>query len=303
MYELIIIGGGPAGAAAGVYAARKKIKTLLITENFSGQSVVSDGIENWIGEIKIPGIELAKKLEAHARAQEGIEIKTGKATAVKEVGTGFVVEAGQENYQTKAVLIATGGRRRKLNVLGEERLTGRGVNYCTTCDAPLFKGKVVAVIGGGNSALEGVIDLFLYASKIYVLNFSSEFKADPVTQEEVKKSGLVTVIHNVETTEIIGENIVSGLKYKDRESNEIKEIEVDGVFIEIGSMPNSELVKNLVDINERGEIVVDHKIYTTSKPGIFAAGDVTDAVYKQNNIAAGDAVKAALSAYDYVLKK
>lgn len=304
MHDLIIIGGGPAGAAAGVYAARKKMKTLLITESFGGQSIVSDGIENWIGETNISGLELAKKLEEHVRAQEGIEIKMpAKAKKVEASGDGFKVASDKGEHQAKAVLIATGGRRRKLAVPGEDKFEGKGVNYCTTCDAPLFKGKTVAVVGGGNAALEGVIDLSSYAKKIYVLDFAPELLADPVTQEEVKVKGdLVTLIQNVEIQEILGENKVSGLKYKNRKSKKVEELKVEGVFIEIGSAPNSEAVKGLVKLNKAGEIIVDHKTQAASKKGVFAAGDVTDAIYKQNNTAVGDAVKAALSVYDYCLK-
>ncbi|MBI3685181.1 FAD-dependent oxidoreductase [Candidatus Azambacteria bacterium] len=304
MYDIVIIGGGPAGCAAGVYAARKKLKALLLTETFGGQSIVSDDIQNWVGAKSISGFDLAKNLEEHVRAQEGIEIKVPeKGAAVKEIKGGFEVTSDKgATYQTKTVLIASGGRRRKLGVPGEEKFNGKGVAYCSTCDAPLFKGKTVVVVGGGNAGLEAAVDLLPYAAKIYLLEFGSALKGDPVTQAELKKSPMVTIITNAQTKEVMGDKFVSGLKYSDRSTNEEKTLEVGGIFVEIGSIPNSEMVKGLVEMNPIGEILVDHKHSSTSKVGIWAAGDVTDDPYKQNNISAGDAVKATLSIYNYLLK-
>ena len=307
MYDLIIIGGGPAGAAAGVYAGRKKIKTLLITESFGGQSIVSDSIENWIGIKKITGLDLAKTLENHVRAYENVEIKMpGKAVAVKSAqgGPGSGWEISTDNgkvYQAKALIIASGGRRRRLNIPGEDKFNGKGVSYCSTCDAPVFRDKNVAVIGGGNAGLEAAIDLIPYASKIYIINHGPKLTGDPLTQEEVKKSPKVVIINNAETQKIIGDKFVSGIKYLDKSDNQIKELPLEGVFVEIGSVPNSEIVKDIVETNKAGEIIVDHQTGATSKPGIFAAGDVTDEIYKQNNISAGDGIAAALSAYNYLL--
>ncbi|MBI1755172.1 FAD-dependent oxidoreductase [Candidatus Azambacteria bacterium] len=304
MYDIVIIGGGPAGCAAGVYAARKKLKALLLTETFGGQSIVSDDIQNWVGAKSISGFDLAKNLEEHVRAQEGIEIKVPeKGAAVKEIKGWFEVTSDKgATYQTKTVLIASGGRRRKLGVPGEEKFNGKGVAYCSTCDAPLFKGKTVVVVGGGNAGLEAAVDLLPYAAKIYLLEFGSALKGDPVTQAELKKSPMVTIITNAQTKEVMGDKFVSGLKYSDRSTNEEKTLEVGGIFVEIGSIPNSEMVKGLVEMNPIGEILVDHKHSSTSKVGIWAAGDVTDDPYKQNNISAGDAVKATLSIYNYLLK-
>lgn len=303
IYDIIVIGGGPAGAAAGVYAARKKLKTLLLTENFGGQSMVSDSIENWVGETKISGFELAQKLENHVKAQEEIEVKMPeKVFKVDEDENGFKVETYKgSSFIGKTVLLASGGRRRRLGIPGEDKFDGKGVSFCSTCDAPLFRDKTVAVVGGGNSGLEAVIDLIPYAKKIYLLIRGKELKGDPATQEEVKKSDKVTLINNVIPKEIMGDKLVTGLKCEDLGSKQIKELEVDGVFVEIGSVPNSEIVKNMVETNEFGEIVVDHKTYATSKEGIYAAGDVTDEIYKQNNIAAGDAITAVLSVYNYLL--
>lgn len=304
MYDLIIVGGGPAGVAAGIYARRKKIKALLITKEFGGQSAVSDNIENWIGEKSISGFELARRLEEHLKSQEGIDILEGVLVSrVSPKNSGFIVEtASGERIETKTVLIASGSRHRKLGVPGEDKFEGRGVVYCSTCDAPLFKNKTVAVIGGGNAGLEAVIDLFPYAEKIYLIVRSDKIKADPIYIEMVEKSSKVEIIFNAETQEIFGEDFVSGIKYKDKLSGEIKELAVRGVFVEIGSVPNSDIVKGLVELNEYGAIVVDHKTFRTSCEGIWAAGDVTDTLYRQNNISAGDAIKALLNIYDYLNK-
>lgn len=310
MYDLIIIGGGPAAVAAGVYAARKKLKTLLITESFGGQSLVSDNIENWIGTKVITGFDLAKNLEEHLRAQETIEIKMPeRVTAVREIPCAdakrpcdFVVETDKGgSHTTKAVIVTSGARRRRLGIPGEDKFEGKGVAFCSTCDAPVFAGKRVAVVGGGNAGLEAVIDLFPYATEIYLIHRGEQLKGDPITQEEIKKNPKVKIILNAGTQEILGDKFVTGLRYTDNKTSEIKELPLDGVFVEIGSVPNSEIVKDLVSLNQYGEIVIDHKTASTSKPGIFAAGDVTDEMYKQNNISAGDGVRAALSAYNYIL--
>ena len=310
MYDLIIVGGGPAAVAAGVYAARKKLKTLLITESFGGQSLVSDNIENWIGTTVITGFDLAKNLEEHLRAQESIEIKMPeKVTAISEIPCtdgkrpcDFEVETNTgTRYQTKAVIVTSGSRRRRLGIPGEDKFEGKGVAFCSTCDAPIFSGKRVAVVGGGNAGLEAVVDLFPYATEIYLFHRGGELKGDPITQEEIRNNPKVKIILNAETQEVIGDKFVTGLRYKDTKTGESKELALDGVFVEIGAVPNSEIVKGLAELNQFGEIVIDHKTSATSKPGIFAAGDVTDEMYKQNNISAGDGITAALSAYSNLL--
>lgn len=304
MYDLIIIGGGPAGIAAGIYASRKKIKSLLITDSFGGQSIVSDKIENWIGEKEISGFELAKKLENHLKSQQGIEILENELVSkIEKVENGFKVFTNNNKvFETKYILVASGSSHRKLNVLGEKEFEGRGVFYCATCDAPLMKNKTAAVIGGGNSGLEAVLDLIPYASSIYLLEYGEKLKGDAITQEKIKSNPKVQIITLAQTIEITGENFVSGLKYKDRQTNEIKELKVDGVFVEIGSTPNSFLVKDLVNLNNFGEIIVDPKTQQTSLFGIWAAGDVADFPYKQNNIAVGHAISAILNINDYLNK-
>jgi len=306
MYELAILGGGPAGVAAGVYAARKKIKTILITDSFGGQSLVSADVQNWIGTKSVSGFDLGQMLEQHLRVQEDIEIMDGDLVSkIEPAGTSFKLKTQQgKTIETKTVLLTTGSRRKRLGVPGEKEFEGRGVFYCSICDAPILKDKIVAVVGGGNAGLEAVIDLFPYASKIYLFHRGDALKGDPVTQEKVTSNLKVSVILNAQTQEILGSppagGFVTGLKYKDSKIGEIKELKLDGVFVEIGIVPNSELVKDLVKLNDWGEILVDHKNQRTSVEGIWAAGDITDVLYKQNNISAGDAIKAVLNIYDYL---
>lgn len=304
MYDLVIIGGGPAGVAAGVYAARKKIKTVLVTEEFGGQSLVSADVQNWIGTKSISGFDLGQALKEHLKAQEDIEIVQGDlATGIEKTGGGFIVKTREgKSLETRFVFLASGSRRRRLGVPGEDKFEGKGVVYCSICDAPLFKDKTVAVVGGGNAGLEAVIDLLPYAKKIYLLVRSNVLKGDAVTQEKVSTHANVQVIYNAVTTEITGAEFVTALRYTDTASNAPQELALDGVFVEIGAVPNSEFVKGIVELNQIGEIVVDHKTQQSSQPGIWAAGDVSDVRYKQNNISAGDAVKAVLNIYETITK-
>lgn len=300
MYELVIVGGGPAGVAAGVYAARKKIKSLLITDTFGGQSLVSNDIENWIGTKAASGYDLAKMLEEHLRAQEEIEIVNGDLIEkVEKLDGGFRLktQSGKE-FETERILVTSGSRRRHLDVPGGKEFDGRGVSYCATCDAPVFKDKVVAVVGGGNSGLEATIDLLPYASKIYLIHRRETLKGDPVTQEKIKREPKVEIILNAETKEITGSEFVTALKYADKTTGEIKELKLGGVFVEIGSEPNVDFLDDLVKFNVYREVVIDHRTQKTSYPGIWAAGDVTDVLYKQNNSSAGDAIKAVLNIHD-----
>ena len=312
IYDVIIIGGGPAGVAAAVYVARKKMKSLLIAESFGGQSIVSDDIQNWIGEKSISGIDLAKKLEEHVNNfPKDLAIKKGEevlaikkiACDVKERECNFEITTSQNTkYQTKSLIVATGARRRRLGIPGEDKFDGKGVSFCSTCDAPLFSGKNVAVIGGGNAGVEAVVDLMPYAKKIYLLNRVNSLSADPVTQEEIKNKSQVELMLGVTPLEVVGKNFVTSLRYQDGMGNK-KYLDVDGIFIEIGSVPNSDMVKDLVKLDNHGQIIIDTKHASTSQPGIFAAGDVTDDPYKQNNISAGDGVRAALAAYAYILQR
>ncbi len=305
VYDVIIIGGGPGGIAAGVYTARKQMNTLFLTQDFLSQSVVSASIENWIGTVAVSGYEFGQQLEKHLRAQESIEIRTGaKVTKVTErMAGGYVVETeSKERYETKTVIIASGGRHRHLDVPGEEKFIGKGVVFCSTCDAPFFRGKKVAVVGSGNSALEAVEDLLPYAEEIVLLVRSGELKGDQVLQSTIFASSKVSVRYHVTTQAILGEEKLAGIAIINTETNTPEDIALDGVFVEIGMVPNTEFVKELLDLNERGEIIIDGRTSATSKPGIFATGDATDMPYKQNNISAGYGVVAALSAYDFVRK-
>ncbi len=305
MYDVTIIGGGPGGVAAGVYTARKQMKTLFLTQDFLSQSVVSASIENWIGTVTMPGYEFGQQLEKHLRAQESIEIKTGvRVTRVTpRTEGGYMVETqGGEQYETKTVIIASGGRHRHLDVPGEEQFVGKGVVYCSTCDAPFFRDKKVAVVGSGNSALEAVEDLLPYAKEIVLLVRSGELKGDQVTQDKILASPKVSVLYQVTTQAILGEGHVIGVTLRHTDTDTTEDVMLDGVFVEIGMVPNTEFVKELLTLNERGEIIVDGRTAATSRSGIFATGDATDMPYKQNNISAGYGVVAALSAYDHVRK-
>lgn len=309
IYDTIIIGGGPAAVAAGVYAARKQMVAALFANQIGGQSVVSDGIENWIGEQHISGPDLAIKLKNHIQAQkDAIDLFLGMtvdAVAPGERGM-FVVTANGQKYVTKTVILATGGRHRRLGVPGEADFEGKGVAFCATCDAPFFRDKHVAVVGAGNSGLEAAVDLLAYASKIYVVArkaSQSELRGDPVTQRKVLASKKVTMIYGAEATAVVGDRMVTGLRYRDLATGAEHAIDVGGIFVEIGSVPNSEIVGDFVPKDEGGNVIVDPATQATGCPGIFAAGDVTTTLYRQNNIAAGDAIKALLSAYAYVTKK
>src|SRR3989344_1460769 len=304
MYDLIIVGGGPAGVAAGIYGARKKIKLLLIAETFGGESIVSADIQNWIGTKNISGLELAKTLEEHLRAQSDVEIKDGQTVnMVSEAPDGLKVRtsAGEE-LETRYLLWAAGSRRRKLGVPGEKEFDGKGVAYCATCDAPLFGDKDVVVVGGGNAGLESVVDLLSYARKIYHLEYGDALKGDLITQEKIKANPKVEIILNAETLEIIGDKFVTGLKYKDRTSGAEKNLAVQGVFVEVGAMPNSEPVKELVKLDKYNQIIADPRTQKSSTPRIWAVGDVSDVLYKQNNISVGDGVKALLNIYEELQK-
>ena len=303
LYDTIIIGGGPAGAAAAVYAARKKLKTLVITEKFGGQSIVSSSIGNWIGELTLSGMELSEKLKKHVQAQGNIEIEEQKVTQIVEESD-CIYRVNLEKggfHRSKTLIIASGASRRRLNIPGEDKFDGKGIAFCSTCDAPFYGDLDVAVVGSGNSALETVVDLLPYAKKIYLIIRSEKLKGDPVNQEKVAQSTKVQMIRSAEIAEVLGNQSVTGLRYVDKKTQGAKELAVGGVFIEIGLISNSEFVRGVVDLNEAGEIIVDHATGQTSKTGIFAAGDVTNDPFKQSNIAAGDGVRAALSAYNYIL--
>ncbi|MFA6000299.1 MAG: FAD-dependent oxidoreductase [Candidatus Paceibacterota bacterium] len=306
-YDLVIIGGGPAGTAAAVYAARKRLKTLLITAEWGGQSVVSEKIYNWIGTPAIPGQELADNFKKHIQANVGdsLETKEGtKVTNVKKDGDTFsITTEGGEEIKTKTILITTGSSRRQLEAKGADRLEHKGLTYCASCDGPLFDGADVVVVGGGNAGFESAAQLLAYCNSVTLLNRSDVFRADEITVEKVLKNPKMKAIKNVEILEILGEQFVEGLKYRDATTKEEKELKVTGIFVEIGQIPNTSFIKDVVTLDNLGRIKIDAWTQKTETPGIWAAGDCTNILYHQNNIAAGDAVRALEDIYLYIHTK
>jgi len=303
IYDLIIIGGGPAGITAGIYAARQKLNTLLITKSFGGQVArKAIMIENYPGFEEISGMELIQKLEKHLRKQK-IDIERDEVTKLKKIGEKFFVQTKSKNrFQSKSVIVASGADPRPLEVPGEKEFIGKGVSYCTTCDAPLFANKTVAVIGGGNAGFEAAIFLSLIAKKIYILEYGKKVGADEINQERVRKTKKVEIITNTALKRIGGNQFVNSLIYQDRKNRKNITLPVEGIFVEVGSQPATSFVKGLVDFNEKDEIIVNPKTGETRIRGLFAAGDIDDVPYKQIVIAAGEGAKAALSAYNYLQK-
>ncbi len=298
-WDLIIVGAGPAGITAGVYAARKRMDFMVVTKDLGGQAAWSGDIENYTGFQVITGPELTSKFEDHLRKYE-IDLKLGEEVrAVYPEGEKLVVETEGERYEAGTVIVATGRVPRKLNVPGEAEFRNRGMTYCATCDGPLFAGLDVAVIGGGNSALDAVLQLIKIARRVCVILKLPEFTGDPIMVKKVRQSRIVEILSETEVTEIVGEEMVTGLKVARR--GEERLLEVKGVFIEIGSEAASGFVRE-VGKNQSGEILVDCRS-RTSLPGLFAAGDVTDVPAKQVIVAAGEGAKAALSAFTYLSKK
>lgn len=304
IYDLIIIGGGAGGITAGIYASRQKMKTLLITRGYGGQMTrKATEVCNYPGFPRVESSELIKRFVEHLKLQENIEVKIGEVGKVEKDKDIFFVYTGEkEKISGRAVIVATGADPRPLEAPGEKEFIGKGVSYCVTCDGPLFKNKAVAVVGGGNSGFEAAIFMKNYAKKIYILEYSSAPQADLENQKEAEKLG-IEVITNAKVTEIKGNKFVNGLIYEDVASRKIKELEVQGVFIEIGSQPATSMVKGLVDFNEKDEIRVEFETYQTKTPGVFAVGDVNVGKYKQIVTAAGEGCKAALAAYEYVKKQ
>ncbi len=302
IYDVIIIGGGPAGITAGIYAARKKLKTLLITKEWGGQVTKAIEIENWPGIKKISGMDLMKQMTEHLKNFE-IEIKENKEVIdLDKNGDNFIINDGEEKYEARTVVIATGKIPRSLNIPGEDQFKGKGVSICSTCDAPMFKDKDVAVIGGGNAGFGVALDMIKYAKKVYILEFFEEMKGDPITKEKLAQSGIVEFITNVSVKEIKGTKFVESLVYEDRKTGEDSEINVGGVFISVGMSAKVGFAEKWVELNKVGEIVID-KNNNTKTPGLFAAGDITDIKYEQITIACGEGAKAMLAATDYLKNK
>lgn len=305
-YDVLIVGGGPAGAAAAVYAARKGLRTGIAAERFGGQTNDTLGIENYISVLETNGPKFAADLESHVRHYD-VEImnlqRASKLTPPQH--RGGLVEVQMEHggvLRSRSVILATGARWRNVNVPGEAEYRNRGVAYCPHCDGPLFKGKRVAVIGGGNSGVEAAIDLAGVVGHVTVVEFAEQLKADAVLIAKLKSMSNTTIILNAQTTEIQGDgNTVTGMTYKDRATGNVSRLELEGVFVQIGLVPNTEFLKGTIELSRFGEIVVDHH-GATNAPGVFAAGDATTVPYKQIVIAAGDGAKAALGAFDYLIR-
>lgn len=317
IYDLAIIGGGPAGVAAGVYAARKKLSTVFITPNFESQSVVSEEIQNWIGTVALSGQELADSLKKHLLAyangiitlREGEYVtKISRAKSDEKNGDIFSIttddgsgsDSAIKSYEAKTVLIATGSTRRKLTIPGAAEYENKGLTYCASCDGPLYDGKDVVVVGGGNAGFETAAQLLAYAKSVTLLNRSSTLKADPVTVEKVTAHPHMKMILGAVPKSVSGEKFVSGFTYTDEKTGTDVTLPVQGVFVEIGLIPNTGFAAEVLTLNQYGQIPVDPKTQMTQTPGIWAAGDCTDGLYHQNNIAAGDAVKALEDIYLYL---
>lgn len=301
-FDVLVIGGGPAGASSAIYAARKGIKTGMVVETFGGQVLETLGIENVIGTPYVEGPQLMRQVEDHVKQYDVDIMKGQRAKSIQKNG---LIEVELENgaqLKAKTAILSTGARWRAINVPGEKEFKNKGIAYCPHCDGPLFKDKEVVVIGGGNSGIEAAIDLAGLAKHIYVLEFLPELKADQVLQDKLYSLSNVTVITNAATKEITGSSHVEALTYTDRLTNEEHTLNVEGVFILIGLMPNTEWLSGTVELSDRGEILVD-KHGATNVDGIFAAGDCTDSAYKQIIISMGSGATAALGAFDYLIRQ
>ena len=299
MYEIIIVGGGPAGMSAAVYAARKRLNTLLVTSDIGGQVNWTTGVENYLGYQLIEGADLIAKFQQQVN-QFPIDQKIGtKVTQIKKIENSFeVVSETGEKFQGKVVLLASGKRPRRLNVAGEIELTGRGVTYCAICDGPVFTGQKVAVIGGGNSAIEATLDMIKLAEHVDLVSVTP-LTGDPIMIEKLANANNLTIYTNYQTEKVLGQGLVEGLIIKDNKTGNSRQLDDTGIFIEIGLVPNSDMVKDLVKLNRDAEVPVNCSC-ETEVPGLFAAGDVTTVPEKQIVIAAGEGAKASLQAHRYL---
>ncbi|QEY59732.1 alkyl hydroperoxide reductase subunit F [Pseudomonas sp. C27(2019)] len=305
-FEVLVIGGGPAGAAAAIYSARKGIRTGVAAERFGGQVLDTMAIENFVSVQATEGPKLAREMEEHVRQYDVDVMNLQRASrlipAAEEGGLHTVEFESGASLKSKTVILSTGARWREMNVPGEQEYRGRGVAYCPHCDGPLYKGKRVAVIGGGNSGVEAAIDLAGIVKHVTLIEFDTKLRADEVLQKKLNSLPNVTVIKNALTTEAVGDGSkITGLVYKDRATEELHTVELEGIFVQIGLLPNSEWLKDTVALSNRGEIEVDAR-GATNIPGVFAAGDVTTVPYKQIVIAVGEGAKASLSAFDHIIR-
>ena len=304
-YDILIIGGGPAGSSAAIYSARKGIRTGIVAERFGGQVMDTLGIENFISVKATEGPKLVTALEEHVKEYEVDIMNLQRAKSIQKNDENALFEVELENggkLKSKSVIVATGARWKELNIPGEKEFKGKGVAYCPHCDGPLFKGKHVAVIGGGNSGVEAAIDLANIVGHVTLFEFTPELKADDILQKRLYSLSNVDVVLNAQTVEVLGADKVNSMIYLDRKTNEKKTISLEGIFIQIGLLPNTDFVKNTVDLSKFGEIIIDGH-GQSSLPGLFAAGDVTTVPYKQIIIALGEGAKASLGAFDYLIRQ
>ena len=304
LYDVTVVGSGPAAVSAGIYAARKGLNVAMVGVKIGGQVLDTNEIENIIGTVLTTGAKFAETLEKHLKEHE-IGFKEGHLVKeIKEDGKDkILVTDDGKSYKTKTVIVATGAKPRSLNIPGEAEYVGKGVHYCSTCDGPFYKGLDVAVIGGGNSGVEAALDLSGIAKSVTLIEFMPELKADKVLQEKLAEQPNVKTILNSATVRVNGNEFVESIVYKSRETDEEKTLNVEGMFVEIGLSPRSEVVKDLVETNKIGEIVINPENNSTSVAGIFAAGDVTNIRQKQIIIAMGEGAKAALGAFEYLITK
>ncbi len=301
MFDLIIIGGGPAGSAAAVYAARKQLHTAMIIKEWGGQSTVSSDIQNWIGTPHIAGSDLAHSFKNHVYEYKGEFLTLFEGvyanTVTKNGELWSVTLEDKTVVEAKALLITTGSSRRKLGIPGSDTFEHKGVVYCASCDGPLFSGMDVVVIGGGNAGFESAAQLLAYCPTVTLLNRSETFRADAITVEKLSQNPKLNIITNAIPTEVHGDKFVTGISYQDAVTGEVKTINCGGVFVEIGQIPATEFVKDVVERTPGGQIIIDPRTQKTSAKNVWAAGDCTDVLYHQNNIAAGDAVRALEDIY------
>ncbi|MBL7157701.1 MAG: FAD-dependent oxidoreductase [Candidatus Omnitrophica bacterium] len=305
IYDLIIIGAGPAGITASVYAARKRINFLVISKDIGGQTAWSGDIENYTGYQFVTGADLVTKFEEHMK-KYNVPLKEEGVLELKKKGDSISIKTNKGAYETKTAIVASGKYSKELGVPGEKEFKNKGVTYCATCDGPIFAGKDVAVIGGGNAGLDATLQLMKIAKHVHLINITPELTGDKIMQDKVEGAGNVTILNNTRVTEVMGDKMVTGIKIKvylpaGRENEKEKTLTLQGIFVEIGLMPNSDFAKEL-DKNKKGEIKIN-SFNETNVPGIFAAGDVTDIPAKQIIIAAGEGSKALLNAFSFLSRK